>query len=41
MDINKTLQLTKERGDKLDNLSQINNQESNMKSRTYQKEKEN
>jgi hypothetical protein len=40
VDINKTLQLTKDRADKIDNLSQINHQESNIKSRTYQKENE-
>lgn len=34
------MQLTKD-NNKIDNLSQINHQESNMKSRTYQKEKEN
>lgn len=40
-DINKTLQLTRDRPDRLDNISQINHLESNIKSRTHHKEKEN
>lgn len=41
VDINKTLQLTRDRPDRLDNLSQINPLESNIKSRTHHKDKEN
>jgi hypothetical protein len=40
VDINKTLHLTKDR-DRLDNISQINPLESNIKSRTHHKDKEN
>ncbi len=40
-DINKTLQLTRDRPERLDNISQINPLESNIKSRTHMKSKEN